>query len=231
MSEKQTNNKRRTSNFKDLTGQKFGRLTVLQEGAYKFVHRKIVWTCLCDCGEIKDIVGGSLIRGLSTSCGCKRRENTSRVTHGLSKANLPEYRIWKAMRTRCNNPNFWAYKYYGGRGIKICPRWDSFVNFYSDMGSRTSPLHSIHRVDNDKGYCKSNCVWATMQEHTDAKGITLFVEAFGQKKTLRQWAEVLNISPTAIRDRLRRGWPAEEAVSVLPYQGRYGNRLTRRIKP
>jgi len=84
------------------------------------------------------------------------------LSHRLS--NTTEHRSWMALRNRCNNPNNGAYSYYGGRGIKVCTEWDSFETFLKDMGNKPSTKHSIDRIDNNKGYTKANCRWATKQE-------------------------------------------------------------------
>ena len=83
-------------------------------------------------------------------------------THGLSDTSI--HNTWRQMRDRCNNPNNYSYKNYGGRGISVCAEWNEFEKFYADMGDRPSGKHSIERIENDKGYSKDNCKWATSQE-------------------------------------------------------------------
>jgi len=87
------------------------------------------------------------------------------LTHKLTKT--PEHRSWMSLRNRCNNPNNDAYSDYGGRGIAVCTEWDSFETFLKDMGNRPTLQHSIDRRNNDKGYSKSNCRWATKQEQAN----------------------------------------------------------------
>ena len=88
------------------------------------------------------------------------QKNRSYVKHGMT--NTPEYRAWQEMIQRCYNPNGNRYHRYGGRGITVCARWlESFENFYKDMGDRPSIRHSLDRKDNDLGYYKENCRWAT----------------------------------------------------------------------
>lgn len=154
--------------FLDLVGQQFAALTVLRRGATK--NKGVRWVCRCACGAEHEVDGRHLRGGKTTSCGCIRdRGNQTRfVTHG--KAHTAEYRIWRNMRSRCENPNVAAYKNYGGRGITVCAAWVcSFENFYADMGPRPSPELTVERRDNDAGYSPENCYWATRKQQAANK--------------------------------------------------------------
>lgn len=101
--------------------------------------------------------------GNTTSCGCRKKSVLGISTTKHGKAGTRTHRIWKAMRSRCNNPNIPRYKDYGGRGITVCKRWDKFENFLADMGEAPDG-HSIDRINNNKGYSPSNCKWSTPTE-------------------------------------------------------------------
>ncbi len=147
----------------EMSGQRFGRLLVdAYEG--KTAGGRARWRCSCDCGCSIIVSRGALLQGHSRSCGCLRREVTRkrRTTHGLSHTR--EYHIWKGIRKRCLNPKTLTWKYYGGRGIHICPQWSNFSVFLLDMGPCPSLRHSIDRVNNEGHYEPSNCQWATQRE-------------------------------------------------------------------
>jgi hypothetical protein len=155
--------------FNDLTGQKFGQVTVIRlDGMRK---RQTYWMCLCDCGRETSINAWHLRSGRTTSCGCRR------TVHGHARKGkeMRTYIIWMGMRERCNNPNTRNYANWGGRGIKVSPQWDSFENFLADMGERPPGLSknskrakfTLERRNNSKGYEPGNCYWATWTEQAN----------------------------------------------------------------
>ena len=149
----------------DLTGMRFGRLTATGQSERKS-NVGALWECLCDCGRTTVVNSLKLRRGKTKSCGCYRDERIAAVskTHGMSNKTRT-YKTWKEMRQRCNNPNNDKWKWYGGRGIRICSRWDIFEAFLQDMGERPEGM-TLDRVDNDGDYEMSNCVWASHKDQT-----------------------------------------------------------------
>lgn len=146
----------------DLTGLRFGRLTVLRR--HSLLRGRVVWLCLCDCGREHPAASQNLVRGSTKSCGCYRRETSAAkvTTHGQTRS--PTFNSWMSMRQRCTNPSDPAWKYYGGRGIKVCARWGSFANFLADMGERPAGKSLDRWPDNDGNYTPGNCRWATATE-------------------------------------------------------------------
>lgn len=146
-------------NFIDLTGQRFGRWTVLSR-AEDYRRGIPQWSCRCDCGKAGVVRANILKAGESKSCGCLNREMKRNYSHGLSQTRT--YEAWKHMIQRCTNPHAKHFSYYGGRGITVCERWlSSFENFLADMGERPPGLTLDRYPDNDGNYEPDNCRWAT----------------------------------------------------------------------
>jgi hypothetical protein len=148
----------------DKSGNIYGNLIVIAHSHSVFRNPRQgysqFWTCQCFCGEVKTVLSENLTTGNTTSCGClSSRNNIQNVskTHGLSKTSL--YKTWHGMLQRCSNPKNISYKYYGGRGIKVCESWKKFENFYNDMGNKSSENLSLDRVDSNGDYSKENCRW------------------------------------------------------------------------
>jgi hypothetical protein len=202
-----------------LIGQRFGKLIVESHNSVKSLSGGTRWNCICDCGNKTTIASGNLTTGNSTSCGCVRSKLLSErmSTHGMTGS--PEHDIWRAMLSRCSNPNVINYERYGGRNITVCDRWlNSFENFYSDMGTRPSPEHSIERKENDKGYEPGNCYWATKAEQANNKRNNVFYEYRGKKysaKELLQLPQALDngINKHTFNSRIRQyGYSVQEAI-------------------
>lgn len=206
----------------DLTGVRFGRLIVTgydrKAGAFHW------WKCRCDCGSEGSFSGNRLTLGQTASCGCLQRDSRVAVTTTHGKWGTPEYRAWAKLIARCENPQDNRYARYGGRGIRVCHAWrQSFAVFLKDVGPRPTAQHSIDRIDNDGHYEPGNCRWATRKEQRRNNSQARFITAFGERKTLDEWASDGACSKQTICDRLARGWSPEDAVGK-PADVRHGRR-------
>lgn len=202
----------------DLAGKQFERLTVLEFSCVKFGAAH--WRCACSCGKVTIVTGGNLKTGHTKSCGCledeaRDRRHAEMVKHGGSKR--VEHRIWSHMRGRCNNPTDAAYENYGGRGIKVCARWDLFENFLADMGPRPEGT-SIDRIDNDGDYCPENCRWATSKQQGRNKRTTVKVEWKGERLALGDFCEMMGLEYNRVYHRMVRGYTIEQAISPLDFR-------------
>lgn len=193
-----------------MTGQRFGRWLVFSKSSKRGKSGEVYWSCRCDCGNEKDVLAGPLKRGESKSCGCWNSEKSTK--HGMENTRI--YDVWVSMLGRCRNPNHKQWDDYGGRGIRVCERWQSFENFYADMGAKPKDL-SLDRKDNDLGYSPENCRWATRKQQMDNRRVTPRFMINGEIKTLTELAQVTGIPKGRIYGRLRKGWVIEDAISIL----------------
>lgn len=181
----------------DLTGQTFGRLTVLERTDERY-NTFVVYKCLCECGNKTKANTGTLRSGSKRSCGCLEVENRERINssfgdrtrkHGWWKK--PAYKSWQAMKSRCANKND---KNYGGKGIRVCEEWDkSFERFIKDMGP-PPPGGTIDRIDNSGDYTKDNCRWAVPKEQCRNRTNNSYVDFNGELITVAEYAERLGMS-------------------------------------
>jgi hypothetical protein len=131
----------------------------------------------------------------------------------MSKSGCPEYSIWKGMNRRCKDPKFRVYKWYGGRGVRVCESWSkSFQNFLRDVGPRPSKKHSIDRIDVNLGYEPGNVRWATKIEQMNNTRSNVFIEIDGENKTIAQWTSECGLKYSTVHRRLAAGWEPRDAI-------------------
>lgn len=194
--------------FKDLTNQKFGKLSAIEaKGHDNGGH--YLWLCVCECGKQVITSSNSLMSGRTKSCGCSRGPSIKK--HGFKGTRL--YHIWGNMKQRCTNPKNPAYKNYGGRGITICDEWLSFSVFMTwALENGYSENLTIDRIDVNGSYCPENCRWITMKEQGFNRRNNHIITYNGKTQTMRQWADELGKDYEVIAKRLNTlHWSAEDA--------------------
>lgn len=202
---------------KDISGQKFGRLTVK---SLSHVKKNAYWTCICDCGKEIVAIGNNLKRMKTLSCGCLKREVTGARVRKHGDSNTRFYAVWTSIKHRTLNPNSEDYKNYGERGISMCNRWLSYNNFKSDMfesylrhvcayGEKDT---TIERIENNSNYEPSNCRWATKAEQTSNHRRNRIIVINKEALTLAQTARKYSINRSTLSDRLNKGMPIERAL-------------------
>jgi hypothetical protein len=207
-------------NFKDITGQTFGRLTAV-ERAGSDKRGKVKWLCRCSCGRDHITYGTNLRLGHTRMCRwCAERSNFKHgqcsLKHGGWRT-MPEYAIWQGMIRRCYTPTNHNYPGYGGRGIKVCDRWrTSFLAFMEDVGLKPSPRYTIDRFPNQNGnYEPGNVRWATRAEQSQNLRSNVLITYNGVTKILAVWARETRLKPSTIKDRIYRfGWSVEKALTT-----------------
>lgn len=200
----------RIAQVKDLTGKKFGKLTVL-EYSFKPYYGKsaLYFLCQCECGNQRLVRGSApLTNGYVLTCGeCNKHHKTGTRLHN----------VWRHMKRRCLSKNDKLYKYYGARGITICQEWlDNFMNFYNwAMANGYSDELTIDRIDVNGNYEPSNCRWVTMKVQANNTRRNRYVTYKGETHTLSEWCDILGLDKGLIRNRVYRyKWSIEKAFTT-----------------
>lgn len=188
-----------------ITGHKFTRLLVLGYAG----HSK--WHCICDCGTYQRAETAKLNSGQIKSCGCLRR--VCHITHGhnRNRSQTSELSSYRSAKQRCENPKSQYYEIYGKRGIQF--RFNSFEEFFSEIGLKPSLNHTLERIDTNGHYEKGNVKWATTTEQARNRRNNVYLTAGGKTQLLIEWAEEKSISYNTLKRRRLRGWCDECAVN------------------
>ena len=220
------------TNYEDLTGQKFGRLTVIERVYdYKGKSKGVYWLCRCECGGTTITTKYQLKSKRCQSCGCLSRDlaREKHLKHGGSNERL--YVVWKNMRKRCSNPNTKEYKNYGGRGIKVCSEWDDYSKFKEFMLSKGYDPEApkgqctIERIDVNGDYCPENCTIKTNKEQAFNKRVNHRMTYKGETLTVTEFAEKYHINKQTLFDRVNTQnlSPKEAIERKVVTNGYYGN--------
>lgn len=195
----------------DLTGEKFGNLTVIGRGDNdKSGH--VRWKCKCDCGKIKEkpVYARDLKVGKVVSCGCIHHQKIT--IHNGSKERL--YQTWKGMLKRCENPNCTNFHNYGKRGIKVCDEWKDYLTFKAwALKTGYKERLTIDRINVNGNYTPDNCRWVTLKEQSNNKRNNVYTTINGEKHTLAEWAELAGVNKSTIRQRYHKGVRGELLLS------------------
>ena len=201
----------------DLKGMKFGKLTAIEIVGER--NKRPIWKCLCECGNYIEKPSPYLVYGKNQSCGCgrygKKKEKDTFV-----KKHKRLHNVWWGMKQRCNSASHTAFKYYGGKGIKVCEEWLDFENFCKwAMENGYNPTAkkgecTLDRIDVNGDYCPQNCRWVGMKTQGNNKTDNHWITMDGETKTLQQWAEEYGKTGKRVSTRISRGWNEEKAVKA-----------------
>lgn len=209
--------------FKDLTGMRFGKLTVLEYTNKRNLNRNILWRCLCDCGNEIYVATSCLNSGHTKSCGCEKNNfvEMGKIGGKFGKHHLSRTRLYKCynhMINRCHNSSNIQYKDYGGRGITVCEEWkNDFMSFYNwAMSNGYKDDLTIDRIDVNGNYKPSNCRWVNMQKQNNNRRNNHIIIYNGERKILEEWSRILpiNISSAELRYRIMNNWSIEKAFKT-----------------
>lgn len=212
----------------NLTGQRYGRLIVLEETKKRDIGGNVIWKCLCDCGETTYTSAQNLRRGYTKSCGCY---NHDILTKDNPKYKRPLYYIYHAIKCRCYNPNDKAFHNYGARGIKISDKWNTYDNFekWALKNGYKKGLW-IDRIDNDSDYSPENCRWITPKEQQNNKRTNVKIIIDGVEKTIQEWADYSGIKPMTIKRRIKLGWDNSDLLKPVDSRYSHSDQIKKGIK-
>jgi len=201
-------------------GVRYGKLVVLEKVSKKG-EKYGKYKVECDCGKTKIVTGCNLQNGTTNSCGCIKGK--SNITHGMSGKRI--YKIWLGVIERCTKEQYKAYKDYGGRGIKVCEKWqNSFEKFYEDMEEGYSDELTLDRIDVNGGYYKENCRWADMKTQNRNRRKNLIVTIGQQSKLLKVWCEEYEKDYNKVWLRIfRLQWEPKKALET-PFKNKHGKK-------
>ena len=202
----------------DMVGKKYGRLTVIKENGMT-KHGNAKWDCLCECGNIVNVVGSNLRHGITSSCGCFQKERAREARKKISNPNCfykkPWFGSYKSMLRRCYDEKEIGYKRYGGRGIKVCEEWHDIANFEKWVNtSNYSKGLTIDRIDNDKDYGPNNCRWVDMRVQSNNRRNTIYFTNNGETHSAGDWARILNVDISVLHRRRSKGWTDKEILET-----------------
>jgi len=193
---------RKVTLIKEVESRKFPSGGIGRVGLYK-----------CYCGNEFKCLMTAITTGKTKSCGCLHKEGLIKrnTRHGQSRN--PVYIAWANMMKRCNNPSCPKYEHYGGRGISVCDRWQTFENFLSDMGESYVSGYTLERIRVNEGYSLGNCIWADFHTQSRNKRTNIMITYNGETKCLKDWSMLLFGSASALGKRIRRGYSIEDAMT------------------
>ena len=212
--------------FVDLTGQRFGRLTVIKR--VENDGEKVMWLCRCDCGNETTVFSGYLRNGDTKSCGCLSKDKLRERRFKQKKTRKTRlYNIWIHIKHRTSGKanEKRTKKWYTDKNIKMCEEWSDFRNFrdWANENGYDDSL-TIDRIDGDKGYSPENSRWVDWKTQTRNKSNNINITRNGETKCLKDWCTELGLKYKSICQRIARGWDKEKALTTPKIVGSHKNK-------
>ena len=211
--------------FVDITNQKYGRLTVIKRAEDRVSpagKHRVMWTCQCECGRIKDISADNLKGGKTLSCGCLQKQRVQETIgkHGDTDSRL--YNVWSAIKRRCYKDYEPKFSRYGGRGIKMCDEWrddyTAFMEWSLANGYRYDMQRgecTLDRINNDGDYSPDNCRWVSLKKQANNRATNRYITFNGETHTIAEWADIVHIPYERLYQRITKyGYEFERAIQA-----------------